>query len=162
MCIPQSSSITGASPLNCLVSYPGHSLWGVLPFCRDQSAYSAAPPANWTNGESYPSAERQSKHSTAPTSWLGYGGVLLLWRDAVVEFCSPQLTRPRERGLTPLKRCSRCILQLVQLTRPWGVLPPLKRCSRWILQPVQLTRPNCKWNINRRRHTKWLTWFKFF
>ena len=26
--IPQSSSITGTSPLNCLVSYRGHLLWG--------------------------------------------------------------------------------------------------------------------------------------
>ena len=36
LCIPQSSSITGASLLNCLVSYTGH--WfgeGVLTFCRD-------------------------------------------------------------------------------------------------------------------------------
>ena len=35
--IPQGSSITGTSPSDCLVSYPGHSL-----------------------GESYPSAEKQS------------------------------------------------------------------------------------------------------
>ena len=33
--IPQSSSITGSSPSDCLVSYPGHSLQGVLPLCRD-------------------------------------------------------------------------------------------------------------------------------
>ena len=34
--IPQSSSITGTSPSNCLVSYPGHLLWGgVLSFCKD-------------------------------------------------------------------------------------------------------------------------------
>ena len=34
--IPQSSSITGASPLDCLVSYPGRSLGGgVLRLCRD-------------------------------------------------------------------------------------------------------------------------------
>ena len=36
--IPQSSSITGTSPSDCLVSYPGHSLLlvvveGVLPLC---------------------------------------------------------------------------------------------------------------------------------
>ena len=40
--LPQSSSITGISPSDCLVSYPGHSL-----------------------GESYPSAEKQSVYSTA-------------------------------------------------------------------------------------------------
>ena len=39
--IPQNSSITGTSPSNCLVSYPGHSLEGVL-----QSVYSTAP-ADW-------------------------------------------------------------------------------------------------------------------
>ena len=34
--IPQSSSITEASPSDCLVLYPGHSLGGgVLPLCRD-------------------------------------------------------------------------------------------------------------------------------
>ena len=34
--IPQISSITGTSPADCLVSYPGHSLGGgVLPLCRD-------------------------------------------------------------------------------------------------------------------------------
>ena len=31
LCIPQSSSITGTSPSDCLVSYPGHSLGGVTP-----------------------------------------------------------------------------------------------------------------------------------
>ena len=32
--IPQSSSITGTSLSDCLVPYPGHSLVGVLSFCR--------------------------------------------------------------------------------------------------------------------------------
>ena len=44
LCIPQTFSITGASPSDCLVSYTGHSL-----------------------GESYPSAEKQSVYSTAPS-----------------------------------------------------------------------------------------------
>ena len=44
--IPQSSSITGVSPSNCLVSYPGHSL-----------------------GDSYPSAEIQLVYSIAPSDW---------------------------------------------------------------------------------------------
>ena len=44
--IPQSSCITGTSPSDCLVSYPGHSL-----------------------GESYPSVEVQSMYSTAPANW---------------------------------------------------------------------------------------------
>ena len=33
--IPQSSSITGTSPSDCLVSNTGHSLKGVLPLCID-------------------------------------------------------------------------------------------------------------------------------
>ena len=33
--IPQSSSIAGTLPSDCLVSYPGHSLGGVLPLCRE-------------------------------------------------------------------------------------------------------------------------------
>ena len=45
--IPQSSSTAGTSPSDCLVSYPGHSLWG----------------------GSYPSAEVQSEYSTAPADW---------------------------------------------------------------------------------------------
>ena len=34
--IPQISSITVISPSDCLLSYPGHSLWGgILFFCRE-------------------------------------------------------------------------------------------------------------------------------
>ena len=46
--IPQSSSIAGTSPSDCLVSYPGHLLRG---------------------GGSYPSAEVPSVYSTAPADW---------------------------------------------------------------------------------------------
>ena len=48
-CIPQSSSIIRASPSDCLLPYPGHSLRsevGVLPICRDAVIYSTAP-TNW-------------------------------------------------------------------------------------------------------------------
>ena len=44
--ILQSSSITGTSPSDCLMSYQEHSL-----------------------GESYPSAEMQSVYSGAPANW---------------------------------------------------------------------------------------------
>ena len=47
LCIPQSSSITGASPSGCLVSYSGHSLGEFYPSAEMQSLYSVAP-ANWT------------------------------------------------------------------------------------------------------------------
>ena len=33
--IPQSFSITGTSPWNCLVSYPGHAFGVVFPLCRE-------------------------------------------------------------------------------------------------------------------------------
>ena len=52
--IPQSSSITGISPSDCLVSYPGH--WpgvcvggGTYPYAEVQLVYSTAP-ANWASG----------------------------------------------------------------------------------------------------------------
>ena len=88
---------------NCLVSYPGHSLWGgSYPSAEKQSVYSTAP-GDWATGHSleqggvsYPSAEKQSVYSTAPGDWAtghslerGWGG-LLLCRDAVGIFYSPQ------------------------------------------------------------------------
>ena len=51
LCIPQSSSITGTLPLNCLVSYPKHSLEGSYPSAEVQLAYSAAPANRTANGE---------------------------------------------------------------------------------------------------------------
>ena len=39
-------SITGTSPSDCLVSYPGHSLGGSYPPAEVQSVYSTAP-ADW-------------------------------------------------------------------------------------------------------------------
>ena len=63
--IPQSSSITGTPPSDCLVSYIGHSLVGVLPSAELQSVYSTAPADLATRwGESYPSIKRQSGYST--------------------------------------------------------------------------------------------------
>ena len=41
--IPQSSSITRTSPLDCLVSYPGHSLGEVLPLCRGTDSVFYSP-----------------------------------------------------------------------------------------------------------------------
>ena len=40
--IPQSSSITGTSPSDCLVSYLGHSLMWFYPFAEKQSVYFTA------------------------------------------------------------------------------------------------------------------------
>ena len=47
--IPLSSSITGASPSDCLVSYPGHSLGKFYSSAEVQSVYSTAF-ANWGFG----------------------------------------------------------------------------------------------------------------
>ena len=52
--IPQSSSITGASPSDCFVLYPGHSL-----------------------GESYPSAEIQLVYTAASAEYFKYTSLLL-------------------------------------------------------------------------------------
>ena len=46
--IPQSSSITGVSLSDCLVSYPGHWLGEYYPSAEMQLAYSAAS-ADWAN-----------------------------------------------------------------------------------------------------------------
>ena len=43
---PQSSSITGTTPSDCLVSYPGHSWEGSCPSAEKQLTYSTAP-ADW-------------------------------------------------------------------------------------------------------------------
>ena len=53
--IPQSSSITGSSTSDCLVSYLGHSL-----------------------GESYPSAKMQLVYSTVPANWVIDNGISLM------------------------------------------------------------------------------------
>ena len=43
VCIPQIFNITEASPLDCLVSYPGQSMWGFYLSAVMQFVYSAAP-----------------------------------------------------------------------------------------------------------------------
>ena len=47
--IPQSSSITGTSPSDCFVLYPGHSLVGVLHLCRGAVGVFSSPSrlGNW-------------------------------------------------------------------------------------------------------------------
>ena len=44
LCIPQSSSITGTSLSDCLVSYPGHSMRRSYSSAEMQLVYSIAPP----------------------------------------------------------------------------------------------------------------------
>ena len=48
LCTPQSSSITGTSPSDYLVSYPGLSLWGSYPPAEVQLVYSTVP-ADWAS-----------------------------------------------------------------------------------------------------------------
>ena len=52
LCIPQNSSITGASPSDCLVSYLGHSLEESYPSAEMETVYSTVP-ANWAIIQSY-------------------------------------------------------------------------------------------------------------
>ena len=51
--IPQSTSITGASPSNCLVSYPGDSLEAVLPLCRDAVCILQPQPSDCKNENNF-------------------------------------------------------------------------------------------------------------
>ena len=80
--IPQSSSITETSSSDCLVSYLGQLS------AEKQSVYSTAP-ADWVS-QKY-STQFKTPHPTQRVSYAGHslGG----------------------RGLTPLQRFSRCILQ---------------------------------------------------
>ena len=68
----QSSSITEASPSDCLLSYPENSLEGTYPLAEMYLMHSTAP-ADWAKGhslgESYHSAEMHLVYSTAPTKW---------------------------------------------------------------------------------------------
>ena len=99
LCIPQSSCINGTSLSDCLVSYAGHSLGGLIPLQRC-SLYSTVQ-ANWATRTlvgrgSYPFAEGQSVYSIVQANWAtrtliggGGGGVLSLRRGAVSVFYSP-------------------------------------------------------------------------
>ena len=63
--IPQSTRITGASPSDCLVSYPGQSLAVVLLHSRDTvSVFYSPSQLSHSLGESYPSANMQLVYST--------------------------------------------------------------------------------------------------
>ena len=50
LCIPQSFSITEASPSDCLMSYQDTHKGKSYPFAEMQSVYSAAP-ADWANNQ---------------------------------------------------------------------------------------------------------------
>ena len=96
--IPQSSSITGTSPSDCLVSYAGHSLRKSCLTAEVQSVYSTVP------------ADRD------PWTLVVGGVVLPFCREAIaVHYCPSQLghqdTCCGSGGLTLLPRSSCCILQ---------------------------------------------------
>ena len=94
--IPQSSSITGAISSDCLVSYLGNLYGKVLLLRRDAVGVFYSPSRlGFSFGESYISAEMQSVYSTALADWTTRWG-----------------------SLTPLQRCSRCILP----PQPTGLL----------------------------------------
>ena len=108
---------------HCLVSYPGHLLGKSYPSAERQSVYSTAP-ANWATWHLL--GEVLSLCSDAVSVF--YSASRLGHRTLV------------RGGLSLLQWCSLCILQplLSQPTGPqdtrWENLTPLQRCSRCILQ----------------------------
>ena len=58
LCIPQSSSITGTSPSDCLVSYTGHP-WGLAPLQRSSRCIQPPQPTeqSWKMRKSTKNAE---------------------------------------------------------------------------------------------------------
>ena len=81
LCIRQKSSITQASPPNCLVSYPGHSLGGLIALQRcSRCILQPQPtgPQDTHQGVRYPSTETQSVYSTAPANWTRSCGEIFL------------------------------------------------------------------------------------
>ena len=67
LCIPQSSSITRATPSDCLLSYTGHSL-GVLPLCRNAvGVFYGSSQMGHSFEESNFSTEMQSVYSSLAT-----------------------------------------------------------------------------------------------
>ena len=76
--IPHSSSITGTSPSDCLVSYARHSLRESYPYAEKQSVYSTAP-ADWVI------LQRVSGKNSLPepipiqvSNWFQFGDFFLL------------------------------------------------------------------------------------
>ena len=94
------SSIRIASPPDCLVSYPGHSL-GESYLSAEMQSVNFTTPADWTTGhylgDSYPSVEMQSVYSAAPH--LDYSAKLVLaFALLVVQFLSRGSRRKMNKG----------------------------------------------------------------
>ena len=89
--IPQSNSITGASPSDCLVSYPLRSFREVLPLYRDAVDVFYCPSRlDHSLVGYYSSAKMQSMYSKTPANWvIRWVGILLLCRDTVDVFYCP-------------------------------------------------------------------------
>ena len=91
--IPQSSSITGTSLSNCLVSYPGHTL-GVLHLCRDAICvfYNLSAGA-YNTLTVYPAGEYDSLQKWCPdndnqTASEGWVAFLDTWECTVPAHCN--------------------------------------------------------------------------
>ena len=144
--IPQCFYITETSPSDCLVSYPGHSLWGSYLPAEKQLIYSTAP-VNWsqaqsgatTLGQSGPVSNGNEGLLCFPQSFcitgtslsdclVSYPGHLLWGSYLPAEKQSMYSTTPVNwamiklwtccGGLTSLQRSSRCILP-PQSTGQW-------------------------------------------
>ena len=77
LCIPQSSSIIGTSPLDFLVSYTGHSLDGVLPHCRKAVGVFYSP-ADWATWDSHKKMLLFKKGKKSETSVLKIESSILI------------------------------------------------------------------------------------
>ena len=91
--IPQSPSLTGTSPPDCLVSYPGHSLWwwwGLTPLQRSSRCILQPQPTRQEKREeeNTPALTILSMHQydrkTTKFSWI-----LTFKRDHVISFKRP-------------------------------------------------------------------------
>ena len=136
LCIPQSSSITGISSSDCLMTYPGHSLEWRLPLCREmQLGYSTA---NWeTNNKvskevqsSSPIQRRKMKSKIHKFSIKHPRGKLNLKKKSVLKI---QLSNPNKETLFSLKSKKKEILEatqvqiLVEAISIFNVVIPLRK-----------------------------------
>ena len=146
LCIPQSSSITGALPSDYLVSYAG----------------------NWL-GESYPSAEKPPLYSTAPVDWtkntkddertflcIGYdtklhiGMRLLFWRsgDCGVNYSLPLLPGPLSSRLVEPVRVLSIVLIGIWDNKPFLGLKMWSILKHWLLNILNSISYRYIWSLD--------------
>ena len=83
--IPQSSSITGASPSDCLVSYPRYSLMESFLFAEMQPMYSTAPA---DRASEFREVAMITPSSQSQTIFQIYSVTIMVWTDAYCMFAA--------------------------------------------------------------------------